>query len=144
MKIDGDIYFEETASNYLCLLYIYQEQQPIEGQGCQLIADLSSLTFHLPTERGERSFDQFKGDVWIDIDFREGKFAHSSPVLSLFLSFSLPVGFCDPNDLIWRKGTPFEAITGRKAPSSDGLLPGFLGFSSQIPGDLYTARRIIS
>ena len=29
---------------------------------------------------------------------------------------------CDPTDLIWRKGTLFEAMTGRTAPSSDGLL----------------------
>jgi len=53
---------------------------------------------------------------------------------------------CDPTDLIWRKVTPFEAMTGRTAPSSDGL-QGFLGFSSavrQMPGDLCTARRFIS
>ena len=36
--------------------------------------------------------------------------------------FSLPDVLCDPTDLIWRKGTSFEAITGRTAPSSDGLL----------------------
>jgi hypothetical protein len=39
-------------------------------------------------------------------------------------------------------------MTGRTAPSSDGLLAeGFLGFPSvvrQMPGDLCTARRIIS
>ena len=36
---------------------------------------------------------------------------------------------CDPNDLIWRKGAPFEAINGRKASSSDGLLAEvFRGF----------------
>ena len=29
---------------------------------------------------------------------------------------------CDPTDLIWRKGTPFEAMTGHTAPSSYGLL----------------------
>ena len=39
------------------------------------------------------------------------------PVLSLFLSFSLPDVLCDPIDLIWNKGTPFEAMTGRTAPS---------------------------
>ena len=44
------------------------------------------------------------------------------PVLSLFPSFSLPDVLCDPIDLIWRKRTPFEAMTGRTAPSSDGLL----------------------
>jgi hypothetical protein len=37
-------------------------------------------------------------------------------------SFSLYDVLCDPTDLIWRKGTPFEAMTGRKAPSSDVFL----------------------
>ena len=32
------------------------------------------------------------------------------------LSFSLPDALWDPTDLIWRKGIPFEAITGRTAP----------------------------
>ena len=31
---------------------------------------------------------------------------------------------CDPTDLIWKKGTTFEAMTGRTAPSSVGLLAG--------------------
>ena len=44
------------------------------------------------------------------------------PVLSLIPSFSLPDVLCEPTDLIWRKGTPFEAMTGRTASSSDGLL----------------------
>ena len=44
------------------------------------------------------------------------------PILFLFPSMSLPNVLCDPTDLIWRKGTPFEAITGRTAPSSDGFL----------------------
>ena len=36
---------------------------------------------------------------------------------------------CDPTELIWRKGTPFEAMTGRTAPLSDGLLAEvFWGF----------------
>ena len=39
-----------------------------------------------------------------------------------FPSFSLPDVLCDPTDLIWRKGTLFEVMTGRTAPSSDGLL----------------------
>ena len=42
-----------------------------------------------------------------------------SPVLSLFPSFTLPDVLCDPTDHIWRKGTPFKAMIGRKAPSSD-------------------------
>ena len=42
--------------------------------------------------------------------------------ISLIPSFSLPNVLCDPTDLIWRKGTPFEAMTGRTPPSSDGLL----------------------
>ena len=45
-----------------------------------------------------------------------------NPILSLIPSFSLPDVLCDPTDLIWRKGTSFEAMTGRTAPSSDGLL----------------------
>ena len=49
--------------------------------------------------------------------------------LSLIPSFSLPDVLCDPTDLIWRKGTSFEAMTGRMAPSSDGLLAEvFWGF----------------
>ena len=39
-----------------------------------------------------------------------------------FFFFSLPDVPCDPTDLIWRKRTPFEAMTGRTAPSLDGLL----------------------
>ena len=44
------------------------------------------------------------------------------PILSLFPYFSLYDVLCDPTDLIWRKGTKFEAMTGRTALSSDGLL----------------------
>ena len=44
------------------------------------------------------------------------------PILSFFPSFSLPDMLCDPTDLIWRKETPFEAMIGRTAPASDGLL----------------------
>ena len=51
---------------------------------------------------------------------QDGLLAEScSPVLSLFPSFSLPD---DPTDLIWRKGIPFAAMTGRTAPLSDVLL----------------------
>ena len=35
---------------------------------------------------------------------------------------SLPDLLCDPTDLIWRKGTPFEVMIGRTALSSDGHL----------------------
>ena len=35
------------------------------------------------------------------------------PVLFLFPFFSLPDAFCDPTDLIWTQGTPFEETTGR-------------------------------
>ena len=50
-------------------------------------------------------------------------------VHSLFPSFSLPNVLCDPTNLIWRKGTPFEAMTGCTVPSSDGLLAQvFWGF----------------
>ena len=45
------------------------------------------------------------------------------PSLPSFLpSFSLPDVLCYPTDLIRRKKTPFEAITGRTAPLSDGFL----------------------
>ena len=44
------------------------------------------------------------------------------PILSCFPSFSLPDVLCDPTELIWRKGTPLKAMTGRRAPSSDHLL----------------------
>ena len=47
---------------------------------------------------------------------------HPLPILSLIPSFSLPDVLCDPTDLIWRKGTSFEAMTGHTAPSSHGLL----------------------
>ena len=51
------------------------------------------------------------------------------PIPSFFSSSSLPDVLCDPTDLIWRKRTPFEAMTGRTAPSSDGLLAEvFWGF----------------
>ena len=39
-----------------------------------------------------------------------------------FPSFFHPDMLCDPTDLIWRKATPFEAMTGHIVPSSDGLL----------------------
>ena len=55
-----------------------------------------------------------------------------------FEGIGINVVMCDPTDLIWRKGTSFEAMTGRTAPSSDGLLAEvFWGF-------LCTAPRIIS
>ena len=41
----------------------------------------------------------------------------------------LPDVQCDPTDFIWRKGTSFEAMTGRTAASSDGVLAEvFWGF----------------
>ena len=47
----------------------------------------------------------------------------------LFPCFSLPGVLCDPTDLICRKGTQFEEMPGRTAPSSDGLLAEvFWGF----------------
>ena len=50
------------------------------------------------------------------------------PTPSPILSFSLPEVLCDLT-LIWRKGIPFEAMTGHTAPSSDGLLAEvFWGF----------------
>ena len=49
-------------------------------------------------------------------------FFRSYSFLSLFPSFSLPAVLCDPTDLIWRKGTPFKAMTGCTASLSDCLL----------------------
>ena len=47
----------------------------------------------------------------------------------LFPSFSILDVLCDPTDLIQRKVIPFEVMTGRTAPSSDGLLAEvFWGF----------------
>ena len=43
-------------------------------------------------------------------------------VLSLFLSVSLPDVLCDLTEVIWKKRTPFEALTVRTARSSNGLL----------------------
>ena len=37
------------------------------------------------------------------------------------LKSSLLDMLCDPTDIIWWKGTPYEAMTGHTAPSSDGL-----------------------
>ena len=48
---------------------------------------------------------------------------------SFYPCFSFPHVLYDPTDLIWRKGIPFKAMTGRAAPSSDGLLAEvFWGF----------------
>ena len=50
-------------------------------------------------------------------------------ILSFFPSLSLPDVLCNPVDLIRRKETPFEAMTGRTVPSSDGpLAEVFWGF----------------
>ena len=58
----------------------------------------------------------------------------------LITKFSLPYLLSDPADHIWRKGTPFEAMTDRTAPSSDGLLAEvFRGVLSRKLGDLCTA-----
>jgi hypothetical protein len=65
-------------------------------------------------------------------------------ILSFFPFFSLLDFLCDPTDLIWRKGIPFEAIIGRKATSSDFLLAEvFLGHKAK-SGDMCTAPGIIS
>ena len=46
-----------------------------------------------------------------------------------FPSFSIADVLCDPSDLIWKEGTPFEAMTGRTAPSSNCFLAEvFRGF----------------
>ena len=60
-----------------------------------------------------------KGVASIYWDETKEFFTHVATILSLFPSNSLPDVLCDPTDLIWRRGTPFEAMTGRTAPSSD-------------------------
>ena len=79
----------------------------------------------------------------------------------LFPSFSLPDVLCDPTDLIWRKWSPFEAMTGRKSLSSDsdkgdnemilGLYTDLLAFASQTrklsarkPSDEWAVRPVIA
>ena len=80
------------------------------------------------------------------LNFREKRDPH--PALSLFPSFSLPDVLCDSTDLVWRKGTPFESMTDRTVPTSDGLLAEvFWGFpqlwgrcqenSAQSPGSFH-------
>ena len=49
------------------------------------------------------------------------------PVLSIFPSFSFPDVLCDTADPIWRKGTPFKAMTGRTTTSPGGLPLRFSG-----------------
>ena len=49
-------------------------------------------------------------------------YSWSSDINSSFPSFSLPDALSNPTDLICWKRTPFEAMIGRTAPSSDGLL----------------------
>ena len=57
--------------------------------------------------------------------------------------FSLPDVLCDPTDLIWWEKTPFEAMTGRTALSSDGLLAEvFLGCKANARRSVYSPRII--
>ena len=49
-------------------------------------------------------------------------------ILSFFHPFSLSDVLCNPTDLIWRKGTLFEAMTGRTARSDGFLAEVFWGF----------------
>ena len=39
--------------------------------------------------------------------------------------FSLSNVLCNTTDLIWRKGTPFEAMTSRNVPLSDEVFRAF-------------------
>ena len=47
----------------------------------------------------------------IDYGFTGDQLGPTSSALSLIPSLSLPDVLCDPTDLIWRKGTQFEAMT---------------------------------
>ena len=62
-----------------------------------------------------------------------------SPVLS-FPTFSLSDVLCDPTDLIWRKGIPFEAMTGRTALHQT---VSYLRFSGIFLGYKANARRSV-
>ena len=50
------------------------------------------------------------------------------PVLSLIPSFSLPDVLWDRTDLIWREGTPFEAMIGHTVLIDDLLTEVFRSF----------------
>jgi hypothetical protein len=56
------------------------------------------------------------------------------PDLSFFPSFSIPDVLYDLADLIWRKETPFEAITARTAPLSHDILAEFFQGFPQLQG----------
>ena len=61
--------------------------------------------------------------IHLDIKlFPTGDFCSSKNITREAGNFSLSDVLCDPIDLIWRKETPFEAMSGRTAPASDGFL----------------------
>ena len=51
---------------------------------------------------------------------------------------------CDPTDLIWREGTPFEAVTGRTVFIDCLLAEVLRGFPQQMPETLCSALGGIS
>ena len=69
-----------------------------------------NLRVHTHTHKHERA--QFIVQQSVD------NYSTTLPRPFLIPPFSLPGMLCDPTDLIWRKGTPFEAMTGRTAPSN--------------------------
>ena len=79
------------------------------------------LTFemdYLIVSRSDGVFTEnlFSYEIRFDSDHRKipSIDRNSHPILSLIPSFSLPDVLCDPNGLILRKGTSFEAMTGRR------------------------------
>ena len=69
----------------------------------------------------------FQKCFFLSVIVVKGSFPYT--VLSLSPSFYFPDVLCDPTVLIWRKETPFEAMTDRTAISSDGFLAEvFWGF----------------
>ena len=73
--------------------------QHAEFQLSQIFSEVADTNLHLPKSLAIQSIS----------------FPHVLP-------FFLPNMLCDPTDLIRRKGIPLEAMTGRRAPSSDCLL----------------------
>ena len=113
-----------------------------------IISENSRWSSRLKVQTGSFGFSQRSWNIKLKSHCRKTELLGyevllTSPpptVLSCFPPFSFPDGLCDPTDLICRKGSPFEAMTGRTAPSSDGLLAEvFWGF----PQLLANARRSV-
>ena len=60
-------------------------------------------------------------DIWVAQLLAIVSFIKSCSTLATCILYMADV-LCDPTDLIWWKGAPFKAMTGRTAASSYGLL----------------------